>query len=303
MPDKIIRSFLPVGNGSFALEEIDGKSFVFGCGAATAVAAENRVNHYFFPDMPVEAVFISRLHGEQFNGLERLLEWCRVKRLFLPQFGDIHREALLKGRMRVFEREFIRDPEGTVHYISPNTKIIYIGGGKDGTLEQTPLDSVVKSTTLPSGGALTIGKYSDWMFLPCGIGGGITVYSGPSSPEIRKRGALYLGDCDVSAKYWEEVERHYQDCFGCLSVLTVPLHGDAGHFNPLLAALECDKIIFAQNTSPPWLDHPHGQVILTLKRGKGRYYICTAKNGKRYILQPGRRKSARDIRYVRGGLF
>lgn len=306
MSEKVVRSFLPVGHGAFTVENIDGRHYLFDCGSLRSpAAAESRVNHYLFPDMAIEAVFISQMRGEYINGLERLLEWCRVKRLFLP-LPPGAKPAPPKERARIFERELLADPEGTVGYISPHTKVVRVAEWPDGPaipLERAPAEN--PGPELAAGAALTAVQNPDWIFLPCNMpdrGPGLNrmaVYSGPSHSDARRRGALYLGGCDAADRNWTRIGLCYDRFFENVGVLTVPQHGSVSCFNGHIAELECDKIITAHTAAPPWRDHPHGQVILTLKRGQGRFYICSLKNGKKYTYQTGRRKTVKDLRFLR----
>lgn len=85
----MIRSFLPVGQGAFYLEQFRCASekinVVYDCGSDKKVnLVQAQIDDMFDQGETIHAVFISHLHEDHMNGLTYLLERCRVKRLFFP---------------------------------------------------------------------------------------------------------------------------------------------------------------------------------------------------------------------------
>ena len=86
----MLRSFLPVGQGSFCLEQFkNGENkinIVYDCGTSTKsfdINKEIRAN--FDKGEDILLVFISHLHEDHVNGLEYLLNYCNVKNIIFPK--------------------------------------------------------------------------------------------------------------------------------------------------------------------------------------------------------------------------
>lgn len=89
----MLRSFLPIGQGGFAVELFDDARYnvVFDCGTSTAngnssgkQAIEEQIRQTFDQGTTIQKVFISHLHDDHINGLPYLLRYCRVSRVYLP---------------------------------------------------------------------------------------------------------------------------------------------------------------------------------------------------------------------------
>lgn len=89
----MLRSFLPIGQGGFAVEQFDDArhNVVFDCGTSTAngkssarQAIEDQIQQTFDPKTKIQKVFISHLHADHINGLPFLLRYCRVSKVYLP---------------------------------------------------------------------------------------------------------------------------------------------------------------------------------------------------------------------------
>ena len=97
----MLRSFLPVGQGSFCLEQFkNGENkinIVYDCGTSTKsfdINKEIRAN--FDKGEDILIVFISHLHEDHVNGLEYLLNYCNVKNIIFPLTSvDIIRNNML----------------------------------------------------------------------------------------------------------------------------------------------------------------------------------------------------------------
>ena len=122
----MIRSFLPVGQGAFYLEQFrNGKekiNVIYDCGSGTDINLVNKqIDDAFEPGETVHAVFISHLHEDHVNGLPHLLKRCRVQRLFFPLLTEESKILLIlqylsngKGDESDFVPSFIQDPKKTL---------------------------------------------------------------------------------------------------------------------------------------------------------------------------------------------
>lgn len=85
----MLRSFLPIGQGGFAVEQFDDARYnvVFDCGTSTAngkssarQAIEDQIRQTFGPKTKIQKVFISHLHADHINGLPFLLRYPLLER-------------------------------------------------------------------------------------------------------------------------------------------------------------------------------------------------------------------------------
>lgn len=89
---KMMRSFLPVGQGAFYCERFklnsgdkDFINVVYDCGSLrNPKRVEKQIKAKFHEGETIHAVFISHLHDDHINGLEFLLKYCNVKNIFFP---------------------------------------------------------------------------------------------------------------------------------------------------------------------------------------------------------------------------
>lgn len=100
---KIVRSFLPVGQGAFYCEQFKNDSLhgetinvVYDCGSSTDVElVKKQIRATFNENEPIQAVFISHFHDEHINGLDFLLEYCDVKNIIFPFTSNEEKTILL----------------------------------------------------------------------------------------------------------------------------------------------------------------------------------------------------------------
>ncbi|MDR0852076.1 MAG: MBL fold metallo-hydrolase [Clostridiales Family XIII bacterium] len=85
---KIIRDFVPIGQGGFTIETFNpaGRQFVFDCGSITSEDILNHEIHdHFFDDKAREsAVFLSHMHEDHINGVTELLKHANVTDIYVP---------------------------------------------------------------------------------------------------------------------------------------------------------------------------------------------------------------------------
>lgn len=131
------RSFLPVGQGAFYLEQFRSASekinVVYDCGSTTDVKlVKDHIDDMIKPREIIHAVFISHLHEDHMNGLEYLLENYRVKRLYFPLLAKESRILLKlnyysRGKVNQdnFYINFIDDPKSALEQLFRNPKFDY----------------------------------------------------------------------------------------------------------------------------------------------------------------------------------
>ena len=89
------RKFLPVGQGAFYCERFmtPGRTIniVYDCGTFSGMDVFQReLDREFNQDDIIDAVFISHLHEDHFNGLERLSHRCKIQRIYLPHIEPLY---------------------------------------------------------------------------------------------------------------------------------------------------------------------------------------------------------------------
>lgn len=129
---KMIRSFLPVGQGAFYCERFklnsDDKNFinvVYDCGSSNGLkCVKKQIKAYFHEGETIHAVFISHLHNDHINGLEFLLKYCNVKNIFFP-LSSVRGQAVLSLyelangiSFNNFTTKFIINPETALEEIN-----------------------------------------------------------------------------------------------------------------------------------------------------------------------------------------
>ena len=128
----MIRSFNPIGQGAFYTECFKEFDFnvVYDCGSATDMSVlEKEIKNNFTKGQTIDAVFISHLHDDHINGLDILLSYCNVKKLFLPYLGDESKVLLLLDYYKT--RKGNVDTDSYVYKIIGNPESINDGREKD----------------------------------------------------------------------------------------------------------------------------------------------------------------------------
>lgn len=123
------RTFHPVGQGAFytecfcgiSLEDGMMKTFnmVYDCGSSSE-SINGKVEAAFDERTTIDAVFISHFDSDHINGIEHLLQYCNVKKIFIPLLDNSTKSIviaswLIKGKTdESFEFRFIENPQETV---------------------------------------------------------------------------------------------------------------------------------------------------------------------------------------------
>lgn len=116
----MLRSFLPIGQGAFYLEQFvfgtDKVNVVYDCGSSTNVEiVKKEIRCNFEENEEIAAVFISHLDEDHINGIPFLLEYCQVQKIFFPLLTQENREFLLlnnlvNGLEDSFSSRFLQNP-------------------------------------------------------------------------------------------------------------------------------------------------------------------------------------------------
>lgn len=187
---KMIRSFLPVGQGAFYCERFklnpDDKNFinvVYDCGSLNNPnRVEKQIKANFHEGETIHAVFISHLHNDHINGLEFLLKYCNVKNIFFPLTEKVDTEILLIDsyingiRLSKFTKEFIKSPRTAINefYKGNEIELFSIEPYNYEAFSDNINDNIAKP--IPSG--TDVSKYIfnlsssikdssiDWVFIP-----------------------------------------------------------------------------------------------------------------------------------------
>lgn len=135
---KMLRSFIPVGQGAFYCEQFMNEesnetiNIVYDCGSKSKSIIEKQIENTFDKGETIHAVFISHFHYDHISGLEHLLEYCDVKIMFLPMVTDENKIVLyfnniLNGSKNSdFTNSFINNPKEALFHKSESTEIYEI---------------------------------------------------------------------------------------------------------------------------------------------------------------------------------
>lgn len=144
----MLRSFLPVGQGSFCLEQFkNGENkinIVYDCGTSTKsfdINKEIRAN--FDKGEDILIVFISHLHEDHVNGLEYLLKYCNVKNIIFPLTSKSDRCIYAirylcnspNNNQTDFTYRLIQKPNEVIKNFSPETNVFALNYSNEEHLE------------------------------------------------------------------------------------------------------------------------------------------------------------------------
>lgn len=145
MEFKMMRSFLPIGQGAFYCErfEIDKETIniVYDCGSKRPKLVKKQIERLFCKNEKIDVVFISHLHDDHISGLKYLLEYCKVDWLVLPLMHEpdikitLAYNWLSNANLDEFTRSFIADPQKALNDNSYSTKICWVREAEDNQSE------------------------------------------------------------------------------------------------------------------------------------------------------------------------
>lgn len=122
---RMLRTFHPIGQGGFYSERFifqgeDNINIIYDCGSATDVKnVKQQIVATFKKGEVIHALFISHFHADHINGIEFLLDYCHVEKIFFPLITDEHK-SLLKIKLLIeknsdaFVFDFIDNPKEAV---------------------------------------------------------------------------------------------------------------------------------------------------------------------------------------------
>ena len=173
----MIRTFQPVGMGTFITEQFEeGQNMVFDCGSSTAVGlVDQLIRTNFDENELIQAVFISSLDMDHAGGLEALMKWCCVKKVFIPFLREDERAYTLfkylceGGDPDGFLAHLIMDPKNALseHSILPRGGQMVTQVVPESEDEMNLFDAVVPAEIMPwravDGFRVSVGVDADWI--------------------------------------------------------------------------------------------------------------------------------------------
>lgn len=168
----MIRTFQPIGQGAFYIEQFDGFTIVYDCGSnENESLIKKEIRSIFEKGQEIDAVFISHLHSDHVNGLEFLIEYCNVKRIFMPLLSEndkiqlLIQNAIIQTRSSLFLENLIETQsiENSSVVLVPETEI-----DSEINLDQEPIqiDGSINSETLKNNPKLHNRNINNWVFIP-----------------------------------------------------------------------------------------------------------------------------------------
>lgn len=131
----MLRSFLPIGQGFFAVEHFQDVTIVFNCGGSKIKGVNEQTQKNLYQHRRINALFITDLQNNYTNGLEYLLKNYQVDNIIIPYLNYDERLYMLakhllydKARNDILLTLLSKDKHFT------NTNIIEIVGNSFFTL-------------------------------------------------------------------------------------------------------------------------------------------------------------------------
>lgn len=190
----LVRSFLPVGQGGFYVEQFQegnndypGKTvnIVYDCGSLTGEKyVENQIHDTFMPNEIIDAVFISHLDADHINGLHELLSYCHVLVVYLPYLTETEKQITLihacfsayenKSALSSFQAQLITAPVSAIRDAGSNDDEMQTSVAFVTPLEYDKTEYDFELLTIASGVQITSGNFTDlekqtlarWRFVP-----------------------------------------------------------------------------------------------------------------------------------------
>ena len=171
----MIRTFHPIGQGAFYTEEFNGLKIVYDCGSDNIDLIEKEIRSVFEKAQSIDAVFISHLHSDHVNGLEYLLNYCDVQKLFLPLLQeDVKINSLIQNHIQgspsPFVIQLIENPEAALANRG-NVKLILVEQTNNESQinpesSALSIDEEITSDMLTRNTKMNSSKIPDWVFIP-----------------------------------------------------------------------------------------------------------------------------------------
>ncbi|HHU55411.1 MAG TPA: hypothetical protein GXZ48_01805 [Acholeplasmataceae bacterium] len=95
----MLRSFLPIGQGFFAIEHFKNFTAIFNCGGSSIKIINNQINNILSKYSEIDALFITDLQNNYTNGLEYLLNNYKVNNLIIPYLNKDERLLTLLNHL------------------------------------------------------------------------------------------------------------------------------------------------------------------------------------------------------------
>ncbi|MBE6214143.1 MAG: MBL fold metallo-hydrolase [Rikenellaceae bacterium] len=175
------RTFHPVGHGAFYTERFYDNlgnniaNIVFDCGCFETAKAgvspeafQQRINDIitscFNKGDKIDALFVSHFHQDHINGINKLMEHCDVKRIFIPKLTpQIVLEAYLGNAMHYEDIDTIED---FLHICQDKEKTTQIGEFNfDENVRFEVLDISTVKAYMDSPSIITLIE-NNWQFIP-----------------------------------------------------------------------------------------------------------------------------------------
>lgn len=121
------RRFFAVGNGLFVMELTGGPTCVYDCGSTSQPEIDAAIDRalLYYPGT-IDNLFISHYDKDHVNGLMKLLNSYKVRRIILPMMPALVRVVSSSSTTNSFLYDFILDPEAFIRNISPETDVIFV---------------------------------------------------------------------------------------------------------------------------------------------------------------------------------
>lgn len=164
----MIRTFHPIGQGAFYTERFGDFTMVYDCGSSSGLdIIVNEIQATFGKGEKIDLLFVSHFHEDHINGIDFLLDHCRIENIVLPlmELSDKTFTILDNCYTSYEDYRLILDPESFVDNRAEN--IIYVipdSGRIDKEISILDLKDINKISSCTK--ISITGKGPGWHFIP-----------------------------------------------------------------------------------------------------------------------------------------
>jgi hypothetical protein len=162
----------------------------------------------FIIKQKIDAIFISHLHNDHVNGLQFLIKYCEVKKIFLPEITPNQQIYLfiqqrIQEQTDTFLENLIQDPISTISGLDNDIEVILLPEIETETESNSEvsyfIEDLISKDKIESNSKLKFRKLENWIYLPFNLRQNIShtftsfeefeiVWSNPKNRnEIRKK--------------------------------------------------------------------------------------------------------------------
>ena len=164
------RIFYPIGHGGFYHEEFKNFKIIYDCGSKKSSYRKEVIENNFIKDEIIDVLFISHFDSDHVNGIPKLNEHCKIKRVVMPLLHENTKIALSK-LYKIYEPSLVPLIENPKKFFGEDTKLIYVTPNNEEiprdpkiiVIEDISNDLEITNNTILKSNRISI---NNWIFIP-----------------------------------------------------------------------------------------------------------------------------------------